>query len=211
MRRIALFLVHFLSVAFAGGSGTAAAAPGDTVHIRLNRSFAQALWVTQTSNSTTEPYVFAERDRRGATTLYFDEFTRYFDASGAFTGSTDVSGTADSGVVFSAHALSSVTASATVPVTSCSYGADFNLIACVDAGTRDVSARWTGEGPITRGVTTSNFNEDGVHQISHINGADRHGTATATVDGTGFGSADLLYGYLGRAVAGYVTICHTTC
>jgi hypothetical protein len=207
MRRIALVSVLSVVVLLVGSS-TAAASPGDTVHIRLNRSFAQALWETHTSNSSTEPYVFAERDRQGATTLYFDEFTRYFDDNGNFAGSTDVSGQADTGVSFSAESLSSVTASATVPVTSCSYDADFNLIACVDAGTRHVSAHWTGEGPISRGTTTTNFNEDGVHQISHVVGADRQAIATATVDGSSLGAGALLFAYLGTAVSGYVTICH---
>jgi hypothetical protein len=208
MRRIGLVLVLFVVVALAGGSGTAAAAPADTVHFQLNRSFAQALWETHTSNSSTEPYVFAQRNRQGATTLYFDEFTRYFDDSGTFIGSTDVSGQADSGVSFIAHSLSSVTASAAVPVTSCSYGADFNLIGCVDGGTRDVSANWTGVGSITRGTTTDHFHADGFEQVDHVTGADRQATATATVDGTSFGAGDLLLAYLGTAVSGSVIICH---
>jgi hypothetical protein len=208
MRRIALVLVLFVVVALTGGSGTAAAAPADTVHFQLNRSFAQALWETHTSNSSTEPYVFAQRNRQGATTLYFDEFTRYFDDSGNFTGSTDVSGQADSGVSFSAQSLSSVTASATVPVTSCSYGADFNLIGCADAGTRDVSAHWTGEGSITRGTVTDSFHEDGFLQVDHFTGADRQATATATVEGTSLGTGDLLFAYLGTAVSGSVIVCH---
>ena len=208
MRRIGLFIVLFLLIAVVGRSSTTAAASAETVHFHLNRSFAQALWGTQTSNSSTDSYVFAQRDRQGATTLYFDEFTRYFDNSGNFTGSTDVSGQADTGVSFATQSLSSVTASATVPVTSCSYGADFNLIACVDAGTRDVSAHWTGEGPITRGTTTTNFHEDGFLQVDHFTGADRQATATATVGGTSLGTGDLLFAYLGTAVSGSVIVCH---
>jgi hypothetical protein len=208
MRRIALFLALFAFVALVRGSGTAAAAPAEPLHFHLDRSFAQALWETHTSNSSTEPYVFAQRNRHGDTTLYFDEFTRYFDDNGNFTGSTDLSGQAESGVTFTTQALSSVTASASVPVTSCSYGADFNLIACVDAGTVEVSAHWTGRGPITRGTTTTNFHEDGFHQVDHVTGADRQATATATVGGTSLGTGDLLFAYLGTAVSGSVIICH---
>lgn len=209
MRRIALFSVPLVLVAVVGGSGAAVAAPGDAVHFHLNRSFAQALWETHTSDSSSEPYVFAQRDRQGATTLYFDEFTRYFDSGGNFTGSTDVSGQADTGVSFVAQSLSSVTASAAVPVTSCSYGADFNLIGCVDAGAIDVSAHWTGEGQITRGTTTTNFHEDGFLQVDHFTGAGRQATASATVDGTNLGTGDLLSAYLGTAVSGSVIVCHS--
>jgi hypothetical protein len=208
MRRIALVLVLFASSALVGRSSTATAAPAGVLHFQLNRSFAQALWETHTSHQSSEPYVFAQRNRQGAITLYFDEFTRYFDDSGNFTGSTDVSGEADSGVSFSTNSLSSVTASATVPVTSCSYGADFNLIGCADAGTRDVSAHWTGQGSITRGTTTDSFHEPGFLQVDHFTGADRQATATATVDGTSLGTGDLLFAYLGTAVSGSVVICH---
>jgi hypothetical protein len=209
MRRIALFSVLLVFVAVVAGSGTAVAAPGEVVHFHLNRSFAQALWETHTSDSSSESYVFAQRDRQGATTFYLDEFTRQFDSSGNFTGSTDVSGQADTGVSFAVRSLSSVTASATVPVTSCSYGADFHLIACVDAGALDVSAHWTGEGPTTRGTTTTSFHEAGFLQVDHVTGADRQATATGTVDGASLGTGDLLFAYLGTAVSGSVMVCHS--
>jgi hypothetical protein len=206
VRRIILVLVLSVLAALLGGSQTARAASAET--FQLNRSFAQALWETHTSNSSTEPYVFAQRTRRGATTLYYDEFTRYFDESGTFTGSTDVSGEAVSGVSFSAQSLSSVTASATVPVTSCSYGADFTLIGCVAAGTRGVSASWAGEGSITRGTVTDHFHEQGFEQVDHFTGAGRQATASATVDGTTLGTGDLLFADLGTAVSGSAIICH---
>jgi hypothetical protein len=209
MRRIALYLVLFALVALAGGSSTAAAAPAETFHFRFNGSFAQALWETQTSSSFTDTFVFAQRDRQGATFLFLDQFTAYFDSNGNFTGATDVFGEADSGVSFSSTtSLSSATASATVPVTSCSYDADFNLIGCSDAGTLDVSASWTGEGPIARGTFNSNFHQDGFHEVDHFTGTDRQATATATVDGTSLGVGDLLFADLGTAVSGTVIICH---
>jgi hypothetical protein len=209
MRRIALYLVLFALVALSWGGSTAAAAPAQTFHFQFNGSFAQALWETQTSNSITDTFVFAEQDRRGATFLFLDELTANFDSSGNFTGATDVFGEADSGVSFSiGKSLSSATASATVPVTSCSYDADFNLIGCSDAGTIDVSASWTGEGPIARGTFNDNFHQDGFHEVDHFTGSDRQATATATVDGTSLGVSDLLFADLGTAVSGSVIICH---
>jgi hypothetical protein len=209
MRRIALYLVLFALVALAGGSSTAAAAPAETFRFSFNGYFAQALWYTQTSSSDTYTFVFAQKDRHGNTLLFLDEFTEYYDSSGNFTGATDVYGEADSGVSFSiSTSLASATASATVPVTSCSYDADFNLIGCSDAGTVDVSANWTGEGPIARGTFTDNFRQDGFHEVDHFTGSDRQATATATVDGTSLGTGDLLFADLGTAVSGSVIICH---
>jgi hypothetical protein len=149
------------------------------------------------------------KNKRGNALLFLDEFTENFDSNGNFTGATDVFGEAESGVSFSvAGQLSSATASATVPVTSCSYDADFNLIGCSDAGTVDVSANWTGEGPIARGTFNQNFHQDGFHEVDHFTGTDRQATATATVDGTSLGTGDLLFADLGTAVSGTVIICH---
>jgi hypothetical protein len=209
MRRITLLLVLSALVALGGGSSTAAAAPAETFHFQFNGSFAEALWETQTSSSFTDTFVFAQKDKRGNALLFLDEFTENFDSNGNFTGATDVFGEADSGVSFSvAGQLSSATASATVPVTSCSYDADFNLIGCSDAGTVDVSANWTGEGPIARGTFNQNFHQDGFHEVDHFTGTDRQATATATVDGTSLGTGDLLFADLGTAVSGTVIICH---
>jgi hypothetical protein len=209
MRRIALYLVLFAFLTLAGGSSTAAAAPAQSLHFRFNGSFAQALWETQTSSSITDTFVFAQSDRHGATFLFLDQFTENFDSNGNFTGATDVFGEADSGVSFSAnHSLAGATASATVPVTSCSYDADFNLIGCSDAGTIDVSASWTGEGPIARGTFNQNFHQDGFHEVDHFTGSDRQATATATVGGTSLGTGDLLFADLGTAVSGTVIVCH---
>jgi hypothetical protein len=207
MRRIALYLVLFAFFTLGGGSSTAAAAPAQTLH--FNGSFAQALWETQTSSSITETFVFAQSDRNGAAFLFLDQFTENFDSNGNFTGATDVFGEADSGVSFSSsHSLATATASATVPVTSCSYDADFNLIGCSDAGTIDVSASWTGEGPIARGTFNQNFHQDGFHEVDHFTGSDRQATATATVGGTSLGTGDLLFAELGTAVSGTVIVCH---
>jgi hypothetical protein len=209
MRRIALYLVLFALVALAGGGSTAAGAPAQTQHFQFNGSFAEALWETQATTSTTDTFVFAQKDRHGSASLFLDVFTANFDSSGNFTGATDVFGNADSGVSFSTStSLSSAMASATVPVTSCSYDADFNPIGCSDAGTLDVSAAWTGQGPIARGTFNNNFHVDGFHEVDHFTGSDRQATASATVGGTSLGTGDLLFADLGTALSGSVTICH---
>ena len=124
------------------------------------------------------------------------------------TGLTDVSGEADSGVSFSiVSPLVSATASASVPATSCSYDANFNLIGCVDV-TVAVSASWTGQGPIEKGTFNSNFPVDEFHVIEHFTGSSREATATATLDGTSFGAGDLAFADFGTAKHGTVTICN---
>lgn len=209
MRRIALSVVLFVVVALVGGSSTAAAAPTQTVRFQFNGSFAEALWETQTSSSFTDTFVFVQKDRRGSASLFLDQFTANFDNNGNFTGATDVSGEADSGVSFSSsRSLSSAMASASVPVTSCTYDANGDLIGCSDAGMIDVSASWTGEGPIARGTFNDNFHQDGFHEVDHFTGTDRQATASATVDGISLGTGDLQFADLGTALSGTVIICH---
>jgi hypothetical protein len=207
MRRITLYLVLFALVALVGGSSKAAAAPAEAFHFQFNGSFAEGIWETQTAASITDTLVFAQQDRQGNTSLFFDQFTQFFDSSGNFTGATDEFGEADSGVSFSiGSSLSSATVSGTVSVTTCTYDADFNQIGCSDAGTVDVSASWTGEGPISRGTFNQNFHQNGYHEIDHFTGTDRQATATATVDGTSLGTSD--FADIGTALSGTVTICH---
>jgi hypothetical protein len=209
MRRIILSLMLMALVAFAGGAGNAVAAPGQTFQFHLNGSFAEAQWQTQTTNSITDTFVSAGHNQPSATFLVFDEFTTTFDNSGNITGHTDVSGAVNSGVSFSiVNPLASAAASASVPATSCSYDANFNLIGCVDVGTVDVSASWTGQGPIARGTFNSNFRVDGFHEISHFTGSNREATATATLDGTSLGTGDLIFANIGTAKSGNLTVCH---
>jgi hypothetical protein len=209
MRRITLCLFLTALIALAGSGGRAGAAPGQSLHFSFNGSFAEALWETQTPTSTTDTFVFAQQPKHGAALLDLDVFTANFDAGGNFIGATDVFGEADSGVSFSSsNSLASAAASAAVPVTSCSYDADFNLIGCSDAGTLDVSANWTGEGPIARGTFINNFHQDGFHEVDHFTGTDRQATATSTVGGTSLGTGDLLFADLGTSVSGTVIICH---
>jgi hypothetical protein len=208
MRRIIFLLMLMALVAFAGGAGKAVAAPGQTFQFHQNGSFAEAGWVTQTTNTTTSTFVRAENNNPGAPLLVFDEQIQTFDNSGNFTGITDVSGEADSGVSFSiVSPFLSASASASVPATSCSYDANFNLIGCVDL-TVAVSASWTGQGPIERGTFNSNFRTDGFHVIEHFTGADRFATATATLDGTSLGTGDLAFADFGTAKHGTVMICN---
>jgi hypothetical protein len=209
MRRIILSLMLVVLVAFAGGAGKAVAAPGQAFHTQLGGTFAEAAWETQTTNSITDTFVTAGHNLHGATFLFFDEAIQTFDNSGNFTGITIVSGETDSGVSFSVDnpLLSAAASAAGVPATSCSYDANFNLIGCVDE-TVDVSASWTGQGPIARGTFNSNYRVDGFHEVDHFTGSDRQATATATVGGTSLGTGDLAFADIGTAKSGTLTVCN---
>jgi hypothetical protein len=209
MRRIALYLSLVALIVLAGGSGKATAAAGQSFHFRVSGSFAEALWETQTSSSVTDTFVYSESDLHGATFLFLDDFTANFDSNGNFTGASELFGEADSGVSFSSSGkLASAAASASVPVTFCTYDANGNVISCNDAGSIDVSANWTGEGPIARGVFKQNFHQGGFHEIDHFNGTDRQAVATSTVGSTSHGTGDLAFADLGTAKSGSTVICH---
>jgi len=209
MRRIALYLFLLVLVALAGGVSSATAASGQTFHFRVNGSFAQAFWETQTSSSITETFVYAESDRPGPAFLFLDEFTENYDSNGNFIGATDIFGETDSGVSFASRGgLASASASASVPTTTCTYDANFNQIGCVDSGNVDVSADWTGQGPIARGTFNQNFHQNGFHEVDHFNGTDRQASASATVGGTSLGTGDLVFADLGTAKSGSLVVCH---
>jgi hypothetical protein len=209
MRRFALCLFLLALVALAGGGSSATAAPGQSFHFKLKGSFAQGLWETQTSSSFTDTFVYAESDKGGPTFLFLDVFTADFDSNGNFTGATETFGEADSGVSFaSSNGLASASASASVPTTTCTSDANGNVISCVDSGNVDVSADWTGQGPIARGIFNDNFHQDGFHEVDHFNGTDRQASATATVGGTSLGAGDLVFADLGTSKAGTLVVCH---
>jgi len=86
---------------------------------------------------------------------------------------------------------------------------DFNPISC-GATTIDLNASWTGQGPITRGVTNSHFKSGGFSVNTHFNGADRNATAAGTIAGVSFGAADVEFADLGTTNSGVTTVCRST-
>jgi len=178
MRRILLGLaVTALTVlAFAGPAG---AASGQVTQFRFHGTFADAFW----STSSTLTSLSVSKAKQGSE-LIVDQFTVNTDVNGVITGATDTSADVTSGFSFAIHQpLASASTSASgLPATACTFDANLNLIGCSPT-TIDLTATWTGQGPIVRGVTNSRFKIDGISETDHFNGTLRTATATGTVAG----------------------------
>jgi len=182
MRRILLGLaVTALAVlAFAGPAG---AASGQVTQFRFHGTFADALWFTNSATSSTLTELDVAKAKQGSE-LIVDQFTVNTDVNGVITGATDTSADVTSGFSFAIHQpLASASTSASgLPATACTFDANLNLIGCSPT-TIDLTATWTGQGPIVRGVTNSRFKIDGISETDHFNGTLRTATATGTVAG----------------------------
>ena len=182
MRRILLGLaVTALAVlAFAGPAG---AASGQVTQFRFHGTFADALWFTNSATSSTLTSLRVSKAKQGSE-LIVDQFIVNTDANGNITGATDTSADVTSGFSFAIHQpLASASTSASgLPATACTFDANLNLIGCSPT-TIDLTATWTGQGPIVRGVTNSRFKIDGISETDHFNGTLRTATATGTVAG----------------------------
>ena len=182
MRRILLGLaVTALTVlAFAGPAG---AASGQVTQFRFHGTFADALWFTNSATSSTLTELDVAKAKQGSE-LIVDQFIVNTDANGNITGATDTSADVTSGFSFAIHQpLASASTSASgLPATACTFDANLNLIGCSPT-TIDLTATWTGQGPIVRGVTNSRFKIDGISETDHFNGTLRTATATGTVAG----------------------------
>ena len=203
MRRVLLGLT-VMALTVLTVAGAANAAPGQVTQFRFKGSFAEAAW----STSSTDTYVNVSQSTQGSE-LFIDQFTANFDASGNFTGETDTSADVTSGFSFAIEKRSLASASVSgsgLPATTCTFDANFNLIGCT-ATTIDATAAWTGQGPITRGVSNDHFKSDGFSERDHFNGTDRNATATGTIAGLTLTASDLEFADLGTTNAGSTTIC----
>ena len=163
-------------LAFAGPAG---AASGQVTQFRFHGTFADAFW----STSSTLTSLSVSKAKQGSE-LIVDQFIVNTDANGNITGATDTSADVTSGFSFAIHQpLASASTSASgLPATACTFDANLNLIGCSPT-TIDLTATWTGQGPIVRGVTNSRFKIDGISETDHFNGTLRTATATGTVAG----------------------------
>jgi len=202
MRRILLGLaVTALTVlAFAGPAG---AASGQVTQFRFHGTFADAFW----STSSTLTSLSVSRAKQGSE-LIVDQFTVNTDANGTITGATDTSADVTSGFSFVIHQpLASATTSASgLPVTVCTFDADLNQIGCSPT-TIDLTATWTGQGPIVREVANDRIKIDGASETDHFNGTARTATATGTVAGLTLNASESQGTDLGVANAATISRC----
>jgi hypothetical protein len=188
-------------------AGPASAASGQVTQFRFHGTFADALWITSSATSYTYTSVNVSKFLHGSE-LIATQFTGNLDANGNFTGATLTSADVTSGFTFtiSQPLASASTSGSALPTTTCTYDANFNLIGC-SPSTIDVTAAWTGQGPISRGVFTDHFKSDGFSETDHFNGTDRAATATGTIGGLTLSAGDLDFADLGTAKSGTTIVC----
>jgi hypothetical protein len=190
-----------------GFAGSAGAASGQVTQFRFHGTFADAIWSTGSATSSTVTSLSVSRAKQGSE-LIVDQFTVNMDASGAITGATDTSADVTSGFSFAIHQplASASTSGSSLPATVCTFDASLNLIGCSPT-TMDVTATWTGQGPITRGVSSDRVKTGGFSETDHFNGTDRDATAAGTVAGLTLSGSDVAFADLGVAKAATILRC----
>jgi len=206
MRRVLLGLA-VTAVIVLGLAGSAGAASGQVTQFRFHGTFANALWFTNSATSSTVTSLSVSRAKQGSE-LIVDQFIVTTDANGTITGATDTSADVTSGFSFAIHQpLANATTSASgLPATVCTFDASLNLIGCSPT-TMDVTATWTGQGPIVRGVSNDHVKIDGLSETDHFNGTDRTATATGTVDGLTLNESESQGSDLGVANSATISRC----
>jgi len=179
--------------------------------MRFHGTFAAAQWAAGSGSSFTDTFVSATQAKQGSELSVF-QLAGNTDANGNFTGGVQTTADVFSGFSFTidhARLTTASTSASGVPATACTLDEDFNPISC-SATTIDLNASWTGQGPITRGVTNSHFKSGGFSVNTHFNGADRNATAAGTIAGVTFGAGDVEFADLGTTNSGVTTVCRGT-
>jgi hypothetical protein len=199
MRRVLIGLavaaVTVLSVA-----GPASAARGQVMHFRFQEASAEAAWVS----GDTGTFISAGAPKGEGSGVVVDQTTTD-PQTGDFT-ETIAKGPA----VFTIDQvkLTSAAVSASgLQGTTCTYDAEFNQIGECSSVTVDVTAAWTGQGPILRGVTNEHFKIGPLSVTTHRQGTSRDATVTATIAGLPAPLGDLMSADLGVSKVNDITLC----
>lgn len=207
MRRVLVALaVTALAVLSLGAP--ASAAPAQVEHFSFNGPFAEADWSVGSAAGFTDTLINASRSKKGSQ-LVVRQIIGTVDANGNFAGGTETVVDITSGFSFAIDLpkLTSATVSASdAPATTCTVDANFEKTACSDVSI-DVSASWTGQGPISRSVSNSHFKQGVVSITDHFSGTSREATATGLIEGLTLAASDVQFANLGTAVSGTTKIC----
>lgn len=198
----------------------ASAAAGQVEHFRFHGTFAEAFWsssvATDSGTTFTDTSIVVSTSKQGSA-LNVDQFTANVDADGNFTGGTDTlvqsPGAMEPGVTsgfsftIDASKLTSASVSGSgLPAKKCTIDAMGDQTGCTET-TVDVSATWTGEGPITRSVSNFHMKSAGFSMSSHFNGTSRNATVMATFNGVPLSAAELSFADLGTTHSGDIKRC----
>jgi hypothetical protein len=177
MRRV---LVGFAVAALAvlALAGPASAAPGQVTRFRFSGTVAEAHWLNNTATRSINTNIIVSDSTKGSGQLNVDQ--------PGLAGATLTSGSA-------------------LPATSCTFDVNFKEIGCSDTTIYNVTASWTGQGPLGHSGNNSRLKTHGFSLTSHMNGTFRDATATGTVGDLTLGATD--DAQLGITRTGTTTIC----
>jgi hypothetical protein len=180
-------------------SAATAAASGTALQFKATGPGAEALFTTFPASGNPSPgvtytdtYVTANSTATGIgngktlqQVLYIDEFSYQFNTSGSFVPVSDTNGYTDgSAVTLSiSQKLTSASASASVPLTTCGFDQNGNLTTCSGPVATPVSASWTGQGTLVKESSKSTFHTKGTTDVSQFHGTLRNATASLQVAG----------------------------
>jgi hypothetical protein len=201
-----------------------AAASGTAVQFSATGPGAEALFSTFPASGNpvpgtvyTDTYVTASSTTTGIgngksldQVLFLDEFSYKFDTNLNFIPVADTNGYADGPAVTLSipQRLTSASASATVPLTTCALDTNGNPTTCNSAVQTAVSASWTGQGSLLNENSHSLFHTKGTTVVSRFRGSMRNATASLAVGGTSI-AAPLVYADIFDSTQKTTCISHT--
>ncbi len=217
----ALVLAVVLALLRAGDtsadSALSSGSQGQTSHFSFAGKGAQALWTTCptepqkivctfTAVFVADQVVKANGTRLPSTTLFLDQLTVQSDHKGNLFFVSESFGFADADLSV-ARQLSSASADATVPLTTCTI--EHQSLSCVDGGTATVSGSWTGQGDLVRVSNTQHVVSKGTTLNVHLQGSFRDASAGGQVNGDAAGTQ--LFAQIFDVNLGEVFVCHGGC
>lgn len=194
-------------------------AAGQTFHFSFAGKGADAGWTTcpfepaanvvctDTFISVAEQVFKEDGTRFPSTTLFLYQYSYKFDRKGNFIFLSDSFGFGDATLSINKQ-LTSASASATVPLTTCTVDRRGNYT-CKDNGTATVSASWTGQGDLVRSNGNYHVVSKGFTYNSHFKGAFRYATASGQVNDSDFGTS--FYASIFDSKWSDVFVCHGGC
>lgn len=194
-------------------------AAGQTYHYSFAGKGADASWTTcpfepvpnvvctDTYISVAEQVYKEDGTKFPSTTLSLYQFSYKFDRKGNYIFASDSCGFGDATLSVGKQ-LKSASASATVPITTCTVDRRGNWT-CRDNGTATVSASWIGWGDLVRSSGNYHNVSKGYTYNSHSQGMYRDATASGQVNVSDFGTPWWASIYDSKWTDVY--ICHGTC
>jgi len=196
MRRAMIGLAVAMLAALAlAAPASAAPALGET---STDFGFADATWSANSATGFTETVI--QVSGGGNNFLLVERTTVTQDENGNMIG-TQTSVRAPSGFTFTIDAVKLATANLSadgLPATTCNFDSNGQQIGDCTTAPITLNVTWTGEGLVSRAVSSSHFTGHGIKIFIHENSTQRTSTATGTLDGSQLRADELRSADLGN-------------